>query len=134
MSKSTVTVGCKIPNGIKLQLRHPSHDNGRGEMVAGPVKAEFTLKGPSRPLNIMPDSFAAELASGGFGLTEIPEDFWLEWVSGNLTLDMVAKGFIFAEDDHASAVDHAKDNKDVRTGMEPADPNKPGPGLERATA
>ena len=101
-----VTVGCKLPNGITIQ-------------VDG---TKITLKGTNSS-NVI----------GGYGLTEgVDKAFMDEWLKRNAGITMVQKKFVFIQKNEKDAKAQAKDNAENKTGMEPMNPDKPGKGLEKA--
>lgn len=132
-STRTVTVACKVPTGMVLQLQKKQPTlipDGRGELkeheffvkhgpvhfVAGPAYPKFPPKGyPPPPLIV-----------GGYALTPgIPAEFWEEWLEQNklaqyvLPVNGSEHGAIFAmptmEDAKAAAEEHEK----LLTGLEP---------------
>lgn len=108
---STVTVACKIPNGLQLDLE------GHKSVI---------LKGPSVAWGAPP------IAIGGYALTpNVDADFMAAWLTVYKDSDMVKKMFVFAYPKHADASSAALEFQDEKTGLEPLDPDKPGPGLER---
>lgn len=134
MSTATVIVACKVPNGVRAQLRAPSRKDDKGNLIAGIVTAEHVFKGPVRALNRSPESFELALKQGDYGITEgVPADFWAEWYANNATGNLVVRGLVFAQEDRESTLAMAREMREVKTGMEPANPDAPGPGLARAT-
>jgi hypothetical protein len=113
MALETVTVGCKLPNGLHLDIDGPEG------------KKRFTLKGAN-----------SSTVVGGFGITEnIPKDFFEEWARLYAKSIVVANGIVFAYKDSKGAEAIAKERKSLKTGFEPLDPEKPGKHLkpERST-
>ena len=108
---STVTVACKLTWGIQLDL-------------AG--YKSVTLKGPTVAWGEPP------IAVGGYALTHnVDADFMAAWLTLYKDADMVKKRFIFAYPKPSDATSAALDMQNEKTGLEPLDPDKPGPGLER---
>lgn len=100
---ATVTVGCKIPNGLHLDLG--------GKRV--------TLNGSHSSRVI-----------GGYGLTEgVPADFFEAWLQTYADSPAVTNGLVFAQENAADVRAQALDQADIRTGLEPLDPTKPGRDL-----
>jgi hypothetical protein len=97
-SKSnSVTIGCKLPNGMTLELSDADHE-----------KIEIRVNGASHPD-----------ARFGHGVTEnVDRAFWEKWVEDNKRLKIVKNGFIFAHGSRHDVEDHAKDRKDVKTKLE----------------
>ena len=109
---ATVTVGCKLPHGLQLDVTKP------GE----PVR-RFRVRGKNSATVI-----------GGFGITEgVPKDLWDEWQHRNRSMDYVKRGMIFAMGDAASTRDKAKDLAELKTGFEEIDPTKAAPGIKTLT-
>lgn len=100
---ATVTVGCKIPNGLHLDL------GGK----------RITLNGSSSSLVI-----------GGYGLTEgVPAEFFEAWMKAYADSPAVTNGLVFAQEKAADARAQALDQAEIKTGLEPLNPNKPGANL-----
>ncbi len=105
----TVTVGCKLPNGLHLELG--------GQRFA-------TLRGTN----------AAEIV-GGHGITrDVDADLFAGWMEQNKDLPMVKNGFIFGSAKTSDVIAEAKEHVDEKTGLEELDPNALPKGLEAATA
>lgn len=102
---ATVTVGCKLPNGLHLDVQGKRH----------------TLAGANSSRII-----------GGYGLTEVPKDFWDAWVAEHKDFPPVVNGEIFAQATSKSAEDKAKDQAEVRSGFEGLNPDNPAPGVAQA--
>ena len=122
-----VTVACKVPNGIILRLMRmvdmaePVMGGGtRMVKQAQPTGAAFTVRGPAIPFGQIP-SFQI---IGGYALTEgIPGDFWDTWCEQNKDSDLLKNKMMFAHERHATVVGLAEDRKDIRSGLEPLNPN-----------
>lgn len=100
----TVTVGCKLPHGLILDLKVG------GELV------RHTLKGAN----------AARII-GGYGITEnIPADFMEQWLKKNAKHPAVANGSIFLHNDTKSAESIARERREIDTGLGAIDPIKSG--------
>jgi len=100
-SATTCVVGCKLPHGLKMQLR--SKDG---------TIAEFTIKGTN-----------ASRIVGGYGLTEaIPTEFMAEWLKRNAKHPAVVNGSIFMHSDGRNAEARAREGREIKTGIEPLDP------------
>lgn len=102
---STVTVACKLPNGLILDI---------------PGAPSVTLKGSSHP-----DAIA------GHGLTEVDAGFWDAWTKLYPDFQPLKKELIFAQGGERSAISKAKERKGEKSGLEGLDPEKPGKNLER---
>ena len=107
MSKDNgfVTVGCKLPNGLHLDLKDKSGDAVR-----------VTLNGSN-----------ASRIFGGYGLTEnVSAEFMTRWLGKNAKHPAVINKQIFVHDDAASAIVIAKEHRELETGLDPIDPVKRG--------
>lgn len=131
-----VCVGCKIPNGIILQL---SHRESQREPVMGgghrdvdiwrKTGDKYTVRGPSIPLGTVPRFIMA----GGYAITSgIPEDFWNEWVKQNADSEIVRNKLIIGYPQLDYLQDECLDNEKRVTGLEPIDPSRLPRGIETA--
>lgn len=113
MALETVTVACKLPHGLHLDLQRP-----------GKPKERVTIHGFTHPGAI-----------AGFGITEnVNKEFFDEWLRQNKDLEPVKQGLIFSHAQQKSVIDQAKDKAYLKSGLEALDPNKPSPGIEPMTA
>jgi len=105
----TVSVGCKLPHGLHLDLK----------MKGGGDPVRVTLKGAN----------AARIV-GGYGITEnVDGEFMRAWLAKNAKHPAVVNGQIFIHEDARAAESIAKERRDdasTRTGLEPIDPIKSG--------
>lgn len=98
-----ITVGCKLPNGIHLDLGKP-----------GEVIRRVTLTGMNGARVI-----------GGYGITsDVPKDFFEKWMAEHKEHPAVKGQLIFAHAQDASVVSFAKEHAELRHGMEPLVPPK----------
>lgn len=118
-ARNLVRVGCKLPHGLTLRLfdQTPGED-GKPVFRARPDRVTLAGRNASQVI-------------GGYGVTDVPEDFWKEWLDQNKSFPALRSGAIFSEPTRARALDRAAEQRDVKTGTEPLDPEKPGPGLAR---
>ena len=132
-SGETVTVACKLPAGLILQT-HTFHKEmqemigGRSReiSVAQPDEQSFTLngwarkKGEDRPYLII----------GGYAITEgVPKDLWDKWLDEYKDTKFVTEHLIYAMPTTHGATDRALEQKSVKSGLEPIDPNNMPPGF-----
>jgi len=90
---TTVTIGCKLPNGIIMQ---------QGE-------TRVRINGWNNN----------EIAGLSHGITrEVPESLWDAWSKEHAESKLVTSGIIFAESGEKRAVDKAKDEKEKKSGHE----------------
>ena len=133
VSARTVTVACKVPMGLQLQLQKDMEkwDDERG----GPVKRTYKVKtgkiyyvaGPAYPQGGKPKNFPREpMVEGGYALTPgIPAEFWEEWLHQNRlapyvqATDGAEHGMIFAYGSKADTVAAAREQEKQMSGLEP---------------
>jgi len=101
-----VTVGCKLPNGMVLEV------DQKEVTVVGWRGSETRI-------------------IGGYGLTQVDKDLWDAWLAAHKEQPYVKKGLIFAQDNGNSARAQAKEQAKIKSGMEPLPQDKPAPGIER---
>lgn len=107
---ATVTIACKLPNGLNLGHIH------------GDDKPHVILRGSNHPL-----------AVGGYGLTHgIAADAWAKWKVQHEFLPALRNGLVFDHDKAGSARMMAAEMADVQSGMEPL--NGDDPSKDRRTA
>lgn len=110
----TVTVACKLPHGLHLDLK------GRERV---------TVRGTAVPFG------TAAHDIGGFALTpNVDADFFAAWLEAYKNLEVVKRRLIFAYPKTQDATAQALELRDERSGLEPLDPDKPGAGIERVSA
>jgi hypothetical protein len=128
---NTVTVACKIPHGVWLQLHewteatepHPLTGT-RQVKVASKVGKPVQIKG-YRGLPFTGPIPGIETL-GGYALTYgVPRDFWEKWLEQNQSLLIVKNQLIFAHNEKASIKDFSRGNETVKSGFEPIDPDNP---------
>lgn len=130
MHASTVTVACKIPNGMILHTTN-----------AGGEKVTLRLNGARLPVNHKGREIPrfkqagplVESGLGGYGLTSgVDADLWAKIESESRTTPPFIGGLIFATPDTASTSDMANDlDRECKSGMEPLDPDKAVKGVEK---
>lgn len=109
----TITVGCKLPHGMHLDIRHH-----------GQTMKRVTLNGiytSKKGQLIIPSE------RGGYALTtNVPKDFFDEWMRLNKDHPAVANGLIFYHRQEASVVSMAQERDELQHGLEPIDPRNTG--------
>lgn len=104
-SSTTVIVGCKLPNGLHLDVK-----NNEGETV------RHTVAGAN-----------ASRIVGGYGMTAgIPAEFMAKWFEQNARHPAVINKTIFIHSQASSARAIAKEHAEVETGLQALDPVKLG--------
>ncbi|EAA1504788.1 hypothetical protein LWV02_002840 [Salmonella enterica] len=101
-----VTVGCKLPNGLVLEV------------------------GPERVQVAGWRNNAVKIV-GGYGLTQVEKAFWEAWLAEHCQQPYVKNGVIFAQDKANSAAAQATEQKTVKSGLEPLPQKNPAPGINR---
>lgn len=118
-----VTVGCKIPSGLVLEMGRAGDENYKSVTIHG---ANCT-HGAS-PVGRITGKPVAVV--GGYGITpNVPKDFMDAWMKKNERMPAVVNGLIFVELEPASAVDAAETFAELKTGYEPLDADVPGDEL-----
>ena len=125
-SNKTVIVACKVPNGVILKVWRFEDDE---EAVLGGGKRTFKrpvqdgpsyeLKGPAAPVRGRPQAPVA----GGYALNKgIPLEFWQKWLEQYKDSALVVNKMVFAAEKPDRIIAEARDNRDVRSNMEPLRP------------
>lgn len=117
----TVTVACKLPNGLILHT-HPD----------GGAKVELKLKGNRHRTDAAGVPIITHEVASGYGLTKnVPRELWERMQAESADTPPFKAGLVFALNDDASTKAMAQEvTGDFKSGLEPLDPAKPGPGLE----
>lgn len=103
---ATVTVGCKYPNGLLLELGE------KKVMINGANASELI---------------------GGHGITHgVDKEFMDAWMAKYSGLDIVTGGHLFVHDKEANVRAEAKEKAKEETGLEPLDPAKKPAGIQEA--
>lgn len=123
----TVTVACKMPNGLLLRLFEARETD---EFIQGGgtrrIKEYLNVGDPVRIQgNASPHGKSLLDVNGdpipmyhGFATTMIDAEFWEQWYEQNKHSDLVRNGLIFA---HAKSLDvraEAKEKRDQTSGLE----------------
>lgn len=127
----TVTVACKLPNGLVLQcfdwidVPQPGPGGVRNVKEAVRVGPRYIVRGNRIPFGVMPD-FRMTDANNGYALTtNIPEDFWDKWLEQNKDADYVRNKLVFAHRRQVDVIAEAHENQKRKSGLEPIDPVRP---------
>lgn len=131
----TVTVCCKLPSGLHLDLMKKNTDGAYTNVLERRVtinglQAQRVLEradDKGKPVDMEPFPGAAS----GFGLTfNVDADFWEAWVAQNKDYEPYKRGLIFAHAKVENAKAQAKELGDkkagIKSGLEPLDPTNPG--------
>lgn len=131
MAGETVTVACKIPNGLHLRVfkmvdaQEPVSGGTRTVKRAQQDGDTVFVRGPAVPFGQ-----ALQNAIAGYALTSgIQAEFWAKWLEQNKDHDAVRNGLIFASTKGDEVRGWAKEGERVRSGLEPLqqkdDPRSP---------
>lgn len=117
-ANSTVHVGCKLPNGIYLELIPEATP---GVFTPPPAGQRILIKGSNTLRN---DYTIRGLSQQqyGFAVSEVPSEVWAEWLKRNSQTPLVKNGFIFAVSKQKDAIAEGKERESERTGLEPLNP------------
>lgn len=126
-SSATVTIACKIPSGLVLQLCKPTKwveetpSGGKDRIRYDKTGPRHYVAGPAYPNGQAPENFPERPAiAGGFALTSgIPKDFWDAWLKQNEESSFVLNGQVFARPTFDAAQGVGREMHAVRSGFEP---------------
>lgn len=132
----TVTIACKMPNGLILRLfdmidgSEPVMGGGtRSVKVAQEVSERVVIHGFSHPQNAAPKA----LIVGGYALTSgVSKEFWDRWLKDNANTAIVKNRLIFAHEKQDNTKAEAREKKETRSGLERLDPKKLPKGIQRS--
>lgn len=103
---NTVVMGCKLPMGLHIGV--------------GTKHAKLNGSNTSR-------------IAGGYGLTDVDKELAEQWMKIHEKTGTVAAGLVFVQSTESNATAQAKDQADVKSGMEQLDPTAAVPGIETKT-
>ena len=116
-SRNVIAVGCKLPNGMHLDIRKD------GEPVE-----RVTLKGIN---SLTAGAIIRPAMIGGYAITEnVPKEFFEHWLVLHKEHPAVKNKLIFAHTQIESVKDMAEERSELTHGFEPIDPNAPAKGIE----
>lgn len=110
-SRNVISVGCKLPSGMHLDIRQ-----------IGEPTERVTLKG----INSLTEGAIIRPAQrGGYAITEnVPKEFFERWLELNKDHAAVKNNLIFAHIQIASVRDMGEERSELVNGFDPIDPNK----------
>ena len=124
-----VTVACKLPHGLILQLckeveKAEAQRDGTHKLIKEwarlPEKVKINGYLAKYRVDLPP---AAQDSS--YALTHgVDKDFWDQWLAQNRELDMVKAKLIFASDKQDTVKKATEDYAGTKCGLEPVDPSK----------
>lgn len=113
MAGKSITVACKLPNGLHLQLR----DRKTGEFLWDQVLNGNAVKRNSESMMPLPGQ---PISDQGFGLTfNVDEDKFELWCVEYADHPAVKGRLIFAQPDQKSLIAQMKENEGRKTGLDP---------------
>lgn len=122
-SGATVSVACKIPIGLRLQVTKPqamkiSLGGGmfRDEDIQRPFGEPYMLHGWRTP----PGETPKVPVVAGYAINHgVPKDLWDAWLKQNDTMEIVINRLVFAMPTPDAARGEAREHKNVLSGLEP---------------
>lgn len=131
-SAKFVIVGCKVPNGLALQLCQ-AREVAQQIMGGGTrlvkefqrVGQVYEVVGPSYPVGQVPQGFPRRpVIVGGYAITRnIPADFWQAWAEQNADTDIVRNKQLIAWPQMEDVEAEGKENAKRPSGLEPLNPD-----------
>lgn len=132
----TVTVACKVPNGLILHLQQKIKRWEQGPGGAREVDAwirladeEVYIKGSSVDIDgLKRGNFDQALVGGAYGYAltfNVSKKFWDTWLEQNKDTLLVKNKQIFAYKSEADTRAEASECRDVKSGLEPIDQDNP---------
>lgn len=117
-----VTVACKLPNGLRLQL-HEAVEVAV-PVLGGGVKVVKEYRPVGEPITVAgwrgADGKPKLGTVAGCGITHnVPADFWNQWLKENKEQAYVRNGLIFAYEKADHVEGQAREEKDRKSGLEP---------------
>jgi hypothetical protein len=118
----TVWVACKLPNGLLAETADITFEDIAGNKVATKRNVRQVVFRGSAQQRILENAGQtlgeAPLVIGGYGLTEVPADFWERWIEENTEYAPVKAGLIFAASKVQNVRAEAKEKARLRSGQE----------------
>jgi hypothetical protein len=124
LAKTFVYVACKAPLGLFTELGVKGQPGYRKMLIKGANEGHFNPR----------DGRFTATTLGGFGLTEVPAEYWAEWRKTReaFVAEWEAGKLLSVHDSKDEADAWRIENADSVTGFEPLDPSKMPKGLEAA--
>jgi len=123
---ATVTVACKLPNGVELNVMDPYsfHEQvmggGSREVTRYRAKGDpVTIKGNTAPEGV------PIITHGGYALTSgVDASFWDAWLEQFKDSPLVKNHLIYAFAREDSAAAKGREMAEIKSGMERIDPER----------
>lgn len=118
----TVTVACKLPNGLILRLFQMQDTE---ELVMGggvrTVQKAFLMDHEPVKLRGCAAPFGSPILTiGGYALTyNVDAQFFAEWLRQNYDADSVKNGLVFAQLERDHVEGQARDQEELQSGLQP---------------
>ena len=129
-SRKYVSVGCKLPNGIILEM---DYEIVNGNVIRGEKYQRVELAGANQHSIVTGDLRTPSPKDLRPGITDnVDEAFFDAWMKLHSSLSCVKNGLIFKAPNKGEAIARAADETQKKTGMEPVDPTKV-KGVEKRT-
>ena len=136
MAVETVTVCCKMPNGLMAEVADVTFEDIAGSKVATKQNIQkMHFRGVAEQRRLERDgTVIGETAHiiGGYGMTQVSAEFWERWWAENADPSRggkathcyapIAAGLIWAKPKPSDAKAKAKEMAGVRSGLEPIKP------------
>jgi hypothetical protein len=147
-TRETVIIGCKLPNGLLLEIGYSTTARGEGngslkvELVKHPDYASYQIKGWNAHTEEMRNTLIKAGSDTGLphGLNTtpylnrgVPKAFWERWVAEHKRSWLIKNQVLFVANDDKSAASLVAESKDTPKVFEPIDRNKKiVPGIKTA--
>lgn len=123
---STVSVACKLPNGLFLRL-FEMVEYDEPVMGGGTKTAKRAVqKGGTVRLNGNAVPFGKMVSYpiiAGYAMTTVDADFWAEWLRQNADHDAVRNRLVFANEKPDVVNGRAKEHAELQSGLQPLEPD-----------
>jgi hypothetical protein len=117
-----VLIGCKLPNGIILELMPlPPTVVKDQQLYPAPAGKRVELKGAN---SLRTHRRQVSMAVHPYAVTRVDKAFWDEWFERNKELEFIRKGLVFVAQTERDFNAIAKENAAKTTGMEALNPEK----------
>lgn len=146
MAEEMVKVGCKLPQGLVLEVGYSVVSGGRNEArsiavhqhddyqrirIKGWTHVDGSKQAYHAGLLLPPNT---SLSNPQVGVTDVPAAFFARWKKEHALMwkRLTGTGVMFEVADEASAKSAVELSKTVKSGFEAKDQAKPGPGVTKA--
>lgn len=118
----TVTVVCKMPRGLYIQLHEKVSQDQK--VVGGGIEKRLVSMAIGEQIRLKPSVLAFGLIPNytivnGFSFTEVDANFWNAWYEQNSKFGMLESGLLCAFDNEADAKAYCKEYGSLKHGLEP---------------